>query len=53
MRPNDGTVIIGAMEFDTDDVQAMIDAGTWESVVIHEMGHIIGKSIRYLCVHMM
>ena len=32
---------------------AMIDAGTWESVIIHEVGHILGKSRRYLCVYMM
>ena len=34
----------GNMEFDMADVQAMIDAGTWESVIIHEMGHIIGET---------
>ena len=43
-RVTDGTVIAGNMEFDTADVQAMIDAGTWESVIIHEMGHIIGET---------
>jgi len=53
VRNTDGTVIAGNMEFDSEDVQAMIDAGTWESVIIHEVGHILGKSRRYSCVHMM
>ena len=43
-RVTDGTVIAGNMEFDTADVQNMIDTGTWESVIIHEMGHIIGET---------
>lgn len=43
-RVTDGTVIAGNMEFDTLDVQNMIDTGTWESVIIHEMGHIIGET---------
>jgi len=50
LRPDDGTVIIGDMEFDTEDVQAMIEAETWESVIIHEMGHIIGKRKVFVCV---
>jgi len=39
------------MEFDTEDVQAMIDAETWESVIIHEMGHIIGKRKVFVCAY--
>ena len=41
-RNTDGTVISGNMEFDVDDVQAMINDGTYQTVIIHEMGHILG-----------
>jgi PKD repeat protein len=30
------------MEFDVDDVAGMISNGTLESVVLHEMGHVLG-----------
>ena len=42
VRSTDGTVISGNMEFDKDDVQAMINDGTFQTVITHEMGHILG-----------
>lgn len=30
------------MQFDSDDVAALITAGTFDRVVAHEMGHVIG-----------
>ena len=42
IRVSDGTVISGNMEFDTEDVQDMINRGTWEAVIGHEIGHILG-----------
>ena len=34
----------GIMRFDSADVTSMIQAGTFESVVLHEMGHVLGLS---------
>lgn len=41
LRPRDGTAISGNMRFDTADVANLISAGTWESVILHEMGHVL------------
>jgi hypothetical protein len=40
----DGSVIpyYGTMEFDVEDVARMEDSGTFEAVVLHEMGHVLG-----------
>ncbi|MDG1358031.1 MAG: hypothetical protein P8P36_07545, partial [Akkermansiaceae bacterium] len=32
----------GAMSFDSADVAALETAGTWETVILHEMAHVIG-----------
>mmetsp|Transcript_14888 Transcript_14888/g.27535 ORF Transcript_14888/g.27535 Transcript_14888/m.27535 type:complete len:327 (+) Transcript_14888:25-1005(+) len=32
----------GRMTFDADDVAGLLNAGTFNSVVLHEMGHVIG-----------
>ena len=32
----------GVMEFDSADVASMIADGTFESVIVHEMGHVLG-----------
>ncbi len=32
----------GVMEFDSADVASMIANGTFESVIVHEMGHVLG-----------
>jgi hypothetical protein len=42
VRSTDGTPIAGTMEFDKDDVAAMINDGTYYTVIVHEMGHILG-----------
>jgi len=33
---------VGLMEFDIDDVEMMVNDGSWEGVILHEMGHILG-----------
>lgn len=32
----------GEMTFDVDDMSQMEDQGTFEGVILHEMGHVIG-----------
>lgn len=32
----------GIMQFDSADVQNLVTAGTWEDVILHEMGHVLG-----------
>ena len=34
--------ITGFMEFDVDDIPTMIEQGLWNTVIMHEMGHVIG-----------
>jgi len=34
--------IIGGMKFDTDDLATMIANGTFNEVILHEMGHVVG-----------
>lgn len=41
-----GLTIAGEMEFDSADVASLIDAGNFDSVILHEMGHILGKYLR-------
>jgi len=40
----DGTFLpyLGVMEFDSADVAGMVADGTFEEVILHEMGHVIG-----------
>ena len=40
----DGTFLpyLGVMEFDSADVAGMVANGTFEDVILHEMGHVIG-----------
>lgn len=33
---------VGVMEFDVDDVNYMISTNTLNSVILHEMGHVLG-----------
>ena len=37
-RTSDGTAISGQMEFDIADVQDLINDGSFEAVILHEMG---------------
>ncbi|MDX2183821.1 MAG: leishmanolysin-related zinc metalloendopeptidase [Gemmatimonadaceae bacterium] len=41
VRPGELT-IAGGMRFDSDDVNNLIANGTFESVILHEMGHVLG-----------
>lgn len=42
-RPGpDYRTAIGGMQFDVDDANRLLDEGTFVSVVIHEMGHVLG-----------
>jgi Leishmanolysin/Bacterial Ig-like domain (group 1)/Bacterial Ig-like domain (group 2) len=34
--------VVGRMRFDTDDLEAMENAGVLGDVIIHEMGHVLG-----------
>ncbi len=39
---NDGLPCVGLMQFDSADVASMVADGTFERVVLHEMGHVLG-----------
>lgn len=34
--------LTGAMTFDIEDIDDLEDAGSFEAVILHEMGHVIG-----------
>lgn len=36
------TTITGVMQFDILDIPWLVAQGTWEDVILHEMGHVIG-----------
>jgi len=42
IRNSSGLTVLGEMEFDTSDVATMVGNGTINSVMLHEMGHVIG-----------
>jgi hypothetical protein len=35
-------VVAGEMRFDKDDTASLISAGTWSTVILHEIGHVLG-----------
>ena len=39
---NNFLAVAGEMTFDTDDIPRLVDNGTWEPVIEHEMLHILG-----------
>jgi hypothetical protein len=41
-RGGNKLTVIGAMEFDVDDSNTLLNEGTFTSVVAHEMGHVLG-----------
>jgi hypothetical protein len=41
-RPSSSLTALGAMQFDIDDANTLINDGRFTSVVIHEMGHVLG-----------
>jgi hypothetical protein len=42
LRPGSNLPYRGEMEFDSADVAEMVRDGSFENVIIHEMGHVIG-----------
>jgi hypothetical protein len=42
VRNSNGLTAVGVMEFDTADIATMIGNGSLNSVMLHEMGHVIG-----------
>ena len=44
IRISNGLTIYGAMVFDTADVVGLINSGSLNAVILHEMGHVLGFS---------
>lgn len=42
VRTSNGLPIMGAMAFDEADIQKYVNGGLFESVVLHEMNHVLG-----------
>lgn len=42
LRSSDGTPLSGRMRFDTSDIGTTISLAQFRSVVLHEMGHVLG-----------
>lgn len=42
VRSGGGLPVLGAMQFDSADVAALATEGTLPSVILHEMGHVLG-----------
>ncbi len=42
IRSGNDLTILGAMEFDSDDVASLENDGQFEDVILHEMGHVLG-----------
>jgi hypothetical protein len=40
--PGDNLTVIGRMQFDVDDVEALEAEGSLRAVILHEMGHVLG-----------
>jgi hypothetical protein len=45
-RSSNGLPISGVMEFDSSDIAYLKSDGNFGSVILHEMGHILGKNVR-------
>jgi hypothetical protein len=43
-RISDGLTITGQMRFDSADIRSLISEGNFGTVILHEMGHVLGKS---------
>jgi hypothetical protein len=43
-RNSDGLPVVGSMEFDTADTPSMKASGELIDTILHEMGHVLGKS---------
>ena len=44
-RPGSLHPYVGLMSFDSDDVTALENSGSFEAVIMHEMGHVLGFGI--------
>jgi hypothetical protein len=44
-RRKGGLTLIGEMVFDIDDISFLKDSGSFDTVILHEMGHVLGMSI--------
>ncbi|MEM6786446.1 MAG: leishmanolysin-related zinc metalloendopeptidase [Myxococcota bacterium] len=42
IRSQDRSPVSGLMRFDSADVANLVDAGAFEAVILHEMGHVLG-----------
>ncbi len=42
LRSADGTPVVGTMQFDVADIDALDASGRLETVIVHEMGHVLG-----------
>lgn len=42
LRTSNGLTIVGCMQFDSADVEALEDEKTFSKVILHEMGHVLG-----------
>lgn len=51
VRSDSGLPYSGVMQFDQADVDSMIARGTFGSVVLHEMGHVLGFSGYFFSLH--
>ena len=51
VRNDTGIPYSGMMQFDVDDIQGMIETGTFGNVVLHEMGHVLGISSYFFDRH--
>lgn len=46
----DGRVLTatGVMIFDVADIQTLVKEGSWQDVIMHEMGHVLGIGVDYM-----
>jgi hypothetical protein len=47
VRVPGGLPLIGRMEFDVDDMEALEAEGSLQAVIVHEMGHVLGFGTRW------
>jgi len=45
VRTTGGLAVLGTMQFDEDDLADLAASGDLESVIIHEMGHVLGLGV--------
>lgn len=45
IRPENGLSVVGCMRFDSADITALEASGTFDEVILHEMGHVLGIGV--------